>query len=407
MIAHERVTLAHEVRIGGIGIHEGCGVEVIARPAPAGHGIVFVREHDGQQTRISASVGSRIDRPRRTALSVDGVVVETVEHLLAAVAGLGLTDLELTMTSSEPPGVDGSALPFAQALAEGGRTSLSAPYPTLKLDRVVRVEAPDGSFIVAHPSPGSLALTYVLELPEPVGRSVATAEVTPACFCSEVAPARTFCLEQEAIALKAMGLGKGAGVHNTLVIGADGRPLENQLRFENEYARHKLLDLFGDLALLEARLEATVYSYRGGHALNGAMCAKLRQLLDAASPLDGPAEKLDEAAVRGGVDPPMLPSSYPSGGGFTLPEHTFSGHFPGRPVLPGVASLAVMAEACGKLDGTRRLVGVCDARFRQVVGPADALVVDLQTPTFCVVEARVLNADKALVAEAQLQFEGR
>jgi UDP-3-O-[3-hydroxymyristoyl] N-acetylglucosamine deacetylase/3-hydroxyacyl-[acyl-carrier-protein] dehydratase len=382
VLATRRATIAREVELVGRGLHEGLETRLVLRPAEPGRGIAFVRSDAGGSARVPASIHSRADAPRRTLLQHGGAEVHTVEHLLAAVHACGITDLDISLDNAEVPGMDGSSAAFIEAIDRAGVRELDGDVPALRLDRVVAVEGPGGSRVVAHPWPGGLRLGYSLELPDELGAARVELDITPEAFRREVGPARTFCLEREAMALRAAGLGKGASTDNTLVIAADGLPIDNTLRYPDEYARHKLLDLFGDLALLGARLEARVVSYKGGHALNARLCAALARLLaEGAGGASGdarPASRPDDPAL---VTEPGA-GGEPGGRGvrFTPPEEAFRGHFPGAPVLPGVVSLAALAEVACSMDAQeagRRVTQVRSARFRQLVRPGKELVAEV------------------------------
>ncbi|HVY62005.1 MAG TPA: UDP-3-O-acyl-N-acetylglucosamine deacetylase, partial [Planctomycetota bacterium] len=253
-----RRTIAREVTLEGAGLHEGLPTRLVLRPAPAGVGVRFRRADLPGSEPIPVHVSAREERPRRTAIVRGAAEVHTVEHLMAAVSGLGVTDLEVEVDRVEVPGMDGSARDFEAALREAGLRDLEGEAPVLKLDRVVEVSDKSGARVVAMPCPGRLVLEYHLDYGGDCPPSRVEVEVTPETVAKDLLPARTFCLEKEALMLKAAGLGKGANTTNTLVIGKDGKPLENELRFPDEYARHKALDLLGDLTLLGARLEARV-----------------------------------------------------------------------------------------------------------------------------------------------------
>jgi UDP-3-O-acyl N-acetylglucosamine deacetylase len=393
-----RRTIARPVSLEGQGLHEGRPTRLALKPAEAG-GVRFRRTDLPGADAVPALVSAREERPRRTAIVAGRAEVHTVEHLLAAVAGLGLTDLEVEIDQIEVPGLDGSAARFLDALREAGARDLSGEAPRLALDRVVEVADAGGARIVAVPCRGRLVLEYVLDYAADLPRTRVALELTEESFARELAPARTFCLAREADALRAAGLGKGATFENTLVIGGDGLPIDNTLRFPDEYARHKALDLFGDLALLGARLEARVFAYKAGHSLNAALVRKLAAIL-----AEGPAEPAP--ARVGPADPPLVA---PGGGPFAPPAVAFDGHFPSFPVLPGVVSVAAIAGAAGR----GRVASIENARFRRIARPGERLSVTLGTPA---ADGRVRGAVRsaepgAVVAEATLLFteaaEGR
>lgn len=279
MIATTRRTLARAAEIRGIGLHEGQETLLTLRPAAAGTGVVFARTDLEGAPRVVAAIGCRQERPRRTAIVAGAAEVHTVEHLLAAVGGLGVTDVLIEIDRVEVPGLDGSSLGFWQAIEAAGTVDLEGRAPRLVLDREVTVEH-DGARITARPCPGALRVRYGLDYGGLISQTTVAFTLDAAVVRKELAPARTFCLAQEALMLKAAGLGKGANTQNTLVIAEDGLPIENTLRFPDECARHKALDLFGDLMLLGASLEAEIEAERSGHSLNAALCRELHALLE-------------------------------------------------------------------------------------------------------------------------------
>ncbi|RME76114.1 MAG: UDP-3-O-[3-hydroxymyristoyl] N-acetylglucosamine deacetylase, partial [Planctomycetota bacterium] len=347
MIATERATIDRPVEFVGRGLHEGRSTRLRLQPAEAGTGIRFVRDDIGAHAAVPARIEYRVPAPRRTQLRCGEAVVHTVEHLLAAVHALGITDLEIAIDAEEVPGADGSAAPFVRLLREAGRRPLAGAVPVLQLDRVLELEGPGGERIVALPNPGGLRLGYALALPSVGVRSRVEFVCEQQRLCEEVLPARTFCRAADVPRLRAAGLGKGANTDNTLVIDEHGQPIDNTLRFEDEYARHKLLDLFGDLSLLGARLEARVLSSRGGHELNAQMCRALAARLAAGPERLPPVTASDRPLVRPETLRQAADGSWEAE--VVVGEAACRGHFPGAPVIPGVVSLAALLEtaACG------------------------------------------------------------
>ncbi len=393
-----RRTIARPVVLEGSGLHEGRPARLALRPAEPGSGVRFRRADLPGAEEIPALVQYREERPRRTALVRGGAEVHTVEHLLAAVAAAGITDLLIEIDQVEVPGLDGSAAPFLAAIRKAGLRDFDPPPPPpprIVLDRVIEVEDGRGARIVAAPCPGRLAIEYVLEHAG-LARSRFAIEIEEESFAREVAPARTFCLEREAEALRAAGLGRGATYENTLVIGGDGLPIGNALRFSDEYARHKVLDLVGDLALAGARLEARIFAYRSGHALNAALVRKLLEVAAPPSNLPCAESGAPPPTAARAADPPLV---RPGGGELSVPEHVFEGHFPGLPVLPGVSSVAAMAEALG--GGP--IAAIRGARFRRVARPGQRLYAEVAGPE----GARIVDAAGETVAEATIARRAR
>ncbi len=269
-------TIRRPVAVLGFGYYTGQDVRVDFRPAPVGAGITFVREDLGDDARVKARCDNRIEVPRRTCLEVDGVRVEMVEHILAALAGLQVDNCEVRVDRPEMPGCDGSAMAFVAAVESVGTVEQGAEVNRLEITEHVSVT--HGEMIIeAFPSPNdSYSVEYTVDYPQDpvIGTQVATLEVTPEIFREEIAPCRTFVLQREADELLRAGLGKRVGSHDLLIFGDHG-PVNNRLRFDNECARHKALDVIGDLALTGCEIVGHVVAYRSGHRLNAAFAQEL------------------------------------------------------------------------------------------------------------------------------------
>ena len=271
----QQQTIATNVTLSGIGLHSGQEVTLNLYPAPADHGIVFVRSDLPARPRIAATIANLHQRMRCTALVADNAEVHTTEHLLATCLAMGIDNMLIEIDGPEVPGMDGSALLFYQALAKAGKQKQDQLAHLLILDQKIEVSGGNAS-LVARPHDQTLQLEYYLEYDvyylKPQHIVLAIDEAT---FAKEIAPARTFALKEEVAQLVKAGLGKGANVKNTLIIDEDGNVVDNQLRFADEFARHKTLDLLGDLALLGRRLQAHIVARRSGHTLNAALVQKL------------------------------------------------------------------------------------------------------------------------------------
>lgn len=269
-------TIAGPAVVAGFGYWSGRDVCVEFRPAPAHSGIVFVRADLPGSPRIAAWIKHRCETPRRTSLQCGSAVVEMVEHVLAALAGLGIDNCEVWTDQPEMPGMDGSALPFVEALERAGIVDLGAPRPRRVVRQVIRLETQD-SWIEARPArlPGTY-LSYELDygLESPIARQSHRICLSPEAFRCELAPCRTFMLREEAERLVAQGYGTRAGPRDLLVFGPEG-PIDNSLRFRNECARHKVLDMVGDLALAQVQWVGEFRAYRSGHRLNAELVRRL------------------------------------------------------------------------------------------------------------------------------------
>lgn len=250
--------------MNGVGLHTGKDATLTLSPGDAGTGIIFRTEG----VAIPAAVSSLDPKARGTNLTKDGVSVKTVEHLLAACSGLGITDLCVDLDGPEIPAADGSALGFARLLEEAQPIELEAHIEPIKLREPIEIKA-NGSRIKAIPA-SRFTVEYVLSYPdyEPLKRQSFSFDPEEDSFLDELAPARTFCLEEEVSALRASGLGQGGSLDNAVVVGKQGF-LNPTMRYENEPCRHKALDLFGDLSILGRPVLAAICGEKSGHVLNG------------------------------------------------------------------------------------------------------------------------------------------
>lgn len=262
-------TIGQPAIVEGVGYWSGKEVRVEFRPAACDAGVTFVRCDLARPVRIRAAVGNRIEAPRRTTLRAGGANVEMVEHIMAALGGLGIDNCEVWVNAAEMPGLDGSSLPYVEALAAAGITAQNAVRPRLVVREVTRL-GNDESWVEARPSiSGGLTLKFHLDYGSgnAIGRQTLSLPVTPDSFRRELAPSRTFMLKAEADWLLAQGLGRRTSTKDLLVFDAEG-PIDNELRFRDECVRHKALDLVGDLSLAGCDLVAHVIAYRSGHRLN-------------------------------------------------------------------------------------------------------------------------------------------
>ena len=269
-------TIRRPVAVLGFGYYSGKDVRVEFRPAPAGAGITFVREDLGLGARIPARCEHRYEVPRRTCLRVGNAQVEMVEHILATLAGLRIDNCEIGVDQAEMPGCDGSAMAFVAAVESVGAIEQSARVNRLEITEHVVISSGD-SFIEGFPvERDSYTLNYTVDYPNDrvIGCQVANLEVTPELFREEIAPCRTFVLQREADEMLRAGLGKRVRSHDLLIFGEHG-PVNNRLRYENECARHKALDVIGDLALTGCEIVGHVVAHRSGHCLNAAFAQEL------------------------------------------------------------------------------------------------------------------------------------
>jgi UDP-3-O-[3-hydroxymyristoyl] N-acetylglucosamine deacetylase len=266
-----RRTLRREVACTGIGLHSGRPVRQRLAPAPAEHGIRFVRTDIGVE--IPATLAHIGSQDHATTLSLDGVSIGTVEHLLAAFTGLGIDDVRVEVDGPEVPVLDGSAAPFVILLHEAGLRPLAVPRLHLRVKDVVEVV--HGAKSARLVPSDHFEVSYAIGFDHPLLRHQALSlRVTPRSFTDQLAPARTFGFLREVEMLRKSGLALGGSLENAVVIGETG-VLNNKLRFEDEFVRHKILDAVGDLALLGHPLMGRLEATKAGHALHAAVARKL------------------------------------------------------------------------------------------------------------------------------------
>ncbi len=424
-------SVQREGSLRGVALHSGAEVEVRIRPAPADAGVVFVRTDLPGAPRIPADAAHLSTRERRTALVGErGAEVHTVEHLLACCTALGIDDLEVLVSAAELPGMDGSAKPFADLLLSLGPVDLKVPRREIVVDEPVAVAAGQDISLVAFPDDRGFKVSYTLDYrPHPfLGVQHVTFAVDADTFLREIAPARTFVLESEAAALREKGLGQGATHQNTLIVGTTG-VVDNTPRWPDEFARHKVLDLLGDLFLAGADLRGHVHAHRTGHAANLALVSRIVEAVrqrEVEGRLQRPSG-LDHMQIRR-----ILPHRYPmlmvdrviEIHGFqravgvknvTVNEPFFGGHYPEQPIMPGVMIVEAMAQLGGllllrKLELTGRLpvlLSIDRVKFRRAVVPGDQLRLEAETLRLTAGRGRIqCKAEVAgrLAAEARLNF---
>ena len=420
-------TIAREASVTGIGLHSGETCTLTFKPAPADTGMVFVRADLPGKPAIASHPDRLCQRQRRTALAqvIDGVEVEvhTTEHFLAACQGLGIDNLLVELTAVEFPGLDGSAKDFADCLRGAGIVEQDAERRTFDVTSAVPIS--DGkSSIVALPYANGLKITYTLDDHGGAlgGAQIVEVELTEESFATKIAPARTFCMAKEVEMLRALGLGKGATYQNTCVYDGD-RLIDNTLRFKDEAARHKILDLIGDLAHCRRRLNAHIIAVRTGHRENMLLVQELnRRIAEAERPkvvfnVEAILAKLPHRYPMVLVD---RITEYEEGKrivglkNVSINEPFFQGHFPGRPVMPGVLQLEALAQVgavmlmsqpgtCGKVP---YFMSADKVKWRRPVVPGDQLRIEIHTVrlrgNLAACAGRIL-VDGQVVCEAEIR----
>jgi UDP-3-O-[3-hydroxymyristoyl] N-acetylglucosamine deacetylase len=295
-VLRTQTTLKTSVSIEGVGLHSGHPVRATFRPAPAGHGIVF-RRLDRPDTAIPARVESASTFDYATTLSRDGVSVGTVEHVLSAAFGEGLDNCVIELDGPEVPILDGSALPFVRLFHAAGFERLDAAVESLSSSEPVRVSR-DGRSVSFQPDGPGLTITYEIDFPHPVvGRQELTVAIRPEEYSTRIAPARTFGFAKDVEAMRARGLARGGSLHNAVVLD-DAGVLSGPLRFRDEFVRHKVLDLVGDLALLGVALNGHIHARKAGHAMHIEFARALAASAEKGGVSDVPAERARRRATR-------------------------------------------------------------------------------------------------------------
>ncbi|MBI3315925.1 MAG: UDP-3-O-[3-hydroxymyristoyl] N-acetylglucosamine deacetylase, partial [Candidatus Omnitrophica bacterium] len=262
--------------ISGVGLHTGAPCTVHFKPAPVGSGIRFFKDGVAVDFSMNGAVqGSGDDSLRCTSIRSKEAEIQTVEHLLATLHGFQISNLRLEVDGPEIPGLDGSAKPFVELLKRLGVVEQEAPQEMYRVTEPILCSE-KGKAIAVYPSE-RFSVSYTLDYPHPMLRDQRVDfTITPEVFEKEIAPARTFCTEKEGEELKKRGFGKGANYDNTVVL-SQSSVVGNTLRFTDECARHKALDILGDLKLLEFPILGRVVGLRSGHALNQRLVEQIKK----------------------------------------------------------------------------------------------------------------------------------
>jgi UDP-3-O-[3-hydroxymyristoyl] N-acetylglucosamine deacetylase/3-hydroxyacyl-[acyl-carrier-protein] dehydratase len=398
--SNRQKTVSREASFVGPGLFSGETATLTVGPSGPDTGISFLREQDGKAAVIPALVQNVLNRPRRTCLRNGTLYVETVEHCMAALAGLGIDNAIVKVTGGqggELPGGDGSSRNFVQTIEEAGVIEQDAAIDPFIIRKPIQVTM-DGATLAALPGPTDrLEVIYDFEAPAPIGRQTVSFRLGDDDFISQLAPARTFVFEDEARELRAHGLGKHLTTKDLLVIGRDG-PIDNAFRFADECGRHKVLDLIGDLFLVGRPIRGRIVAYKSGHRLNHMLARKLLEQEESAH-----RQNLlhRDAAMDIRRIQRILPHRYPmlmvdrvleivgdsKATGIknvTFNDVFFQGHYPGTPIMPGVLIVEAMAQLGGlllsqKLEHTGKLavlLSMDKVKMRHPVVPGDQLLLE-------------------------------
>lgn len=268
----KRKTILSTVELSGTALHSGESSTITFRPAQEGAGLFFVRYDLPGKPKVRAIHQNVSDTKRGTFLEENGAKAQVIEHVLAAVSALGISDLEIGLGATEPPAMDGSALPFLLVLKKAGTSDLPSENTPLIVKRELVLEDGD-SIVYAYPS-DRFRISFVIDFPgTAIGRQEFSLEVNEKSFEENIAPARTFGFLDEIEELKKHGLGLGASLENALAVSEKG--YVNKPRFKDEPVKHKVLDLIGDLALLGRPLIGNIVAERSSHRLNAKLVSML------------------------------------------------------------------------------------------------------------------------------------
>lgn len=271
-----QTTIASSTSVAGFGFWSGLDVKLEFHPAVANSGVVFVRTDLPGQPRIVANIANRITGPRRTTLVSNECAVEMVEHVLSALAGMHIDNCEVHVNQAEMPGLDGSSIGFVLALQSAGKIELDATRQITHVTETKRIGNDEAWIEIAPAENQSFELEYHLDYPShaTIGKQHWETTLTKAGYCEQIAPARTFVLDSEAEKLRASGLGARVGYQDMLVFDQQG-PIDNELRFDDECARHKVLDMIGDFSLIGTDIVGKFTAYKSGHHLNSQVALEL------------------------------------------------------------------------------------------------------------------------------------
>ena len=395
-------TLAASASLTGSSLHTGSPVTLTLHPAPAGHGYKFRRIDLPDEPTIDAKVDYVKTVERSTTLVEGNAKIHTVEHVLSALAGMRVDNALIEMDANEPPIGDGSALSYVELIKNVGTVELDAPRAGFEINDPIHIETKGGSLMTLFPGSG-LRISCTQVGPDGRFTQYLSLEITPEIYEKEIAPARTFVFYEEVKDLMEKGLIKGGSLENALVVRGDSVLSKEPLRFEDEFVRHKILDIIGDLALVGRPLQGHIVAVRPGHGPNTELARAVAKhhaelLAMAPRPMTSSTSVMDINEVMR-----VLPHRYPflmvdrivemdgetkavGVKSVTINEPYFQGHFPGHPVMPGVLQVEAMAQVASiimmrKTENSGKIgyfMSADEIKFRKPVLPGDTLFIHVE-----------------------------
>src|SRR5438874_6889649 len=426
-------TLAKSASVSGTSLHTGEKVTIKLQPAPVDSGITFKRRDLAEEPTIAATIANLKTVERATTIGEGSVRVHTVEHILSSLAAMGVDNAIVEMDANEPPIGDGSARPYVELIKKAGVASQETPRRVFDVREPIHVETKSGSLLVVLPDP-KFRISCTQAGPNGQFTQFFSTEITPAIYEREIAPARTFVFYEDVQHLMDKNLIKGGSLENAIVIRGEAVLSKEPLRFPDEFVRHKILDIIGDLALFGQRIRGHVVAVKPGHAINAELARSITREQTRRSALAVPRTI---PSGDGGLDTDQVMQILPHRFPFlmvdrilsldtetkcvgvktvTINEPFFQGHFPGHPVMPGVMQVEAMAQVASillfKLAKTTSRIGYFmsadEVKFRKPVLPGDTIFIHAEltksrgerlakAKCHCVV-------NDAIVSEAELMF---
>jgi UDP-3-O-[3-hydroxymyristoyl] N-acetylglucosamine deacetylase / 3-hydroxyacyl-[acyl-carrier-protein] dehydratase len=393
-------TIGKTASFSGTSLHTGEKVSLRLHPAPADHGIKFKRKDLQDEPMVDARIDNLKTVERATTIGEGPVRVHTVEHVLAALSGMGVDNAIVEMDANEPPIGDGSAQPYVDLIKKAGVTAQEEPRKFFHVREPMNVESKTGALLVLLPD-DKFRISCTQAGPNNRFAQYLSTEVTPAVFEREIAPARTFVYYEDVESLMEKNLIKGGSLENAIVVRGDAVLSKEPLRFADEFVRHKVLDIIGDLALIGRRIRGHVVAVKPGHAANSDLARLVTREQTRRSAMSVPRAM---PVTDGGLDADgvmqILPHRFPflmvdrivsfesetkciGVKSVTINEPFFQGHFPGHPVMPGVMQVEAMAQVASillfKLAKTTSRIGYFmsadEVKFRKPVFPGDTIFI--------------------------------